>query len=139
MGEGRAPEEGVDTAKAKKVLEKKLRQICELEERRKRGDVLNEDQVAKSKKHLSDELFALNNPGYRAEEPQPEAEEAPVVEEEIPPATSIPTTKKAIEKKLRQIAELEERRAHGEALNEDQLLKLRGKRALEAALRTYES
>merc|ERR1712107_548482 len=46
------------------------------------------------------------------------------------------TNRKAIEKKLRQIAELEEKQSRGNALNDDQLAKLRTKGDLENELRT---
>jgi len=144
-----------------KAIEKKLRQIVELEERQARGDTLNEDQISKiqSKESLEAELRALrisDSPssatgGVAAEFVEAaaavtvngsgsgdavQASAPPVVEQvaEEPPKPAA-SNKKAIEKKLRQIAELEERQARGEALNEDQLMKLQSKSQLEATLR----
>merc|ERR1712136_489632 len=93
-----------------------------------------------AKDQLRAELFAIDNPGVPQEEPleEPlvEPSEGPsggsVAEEACIPV-AIPSTQKGIEKKLRQIAELEAR-GRVERLNEDQLHKLQSKRALEEAL-----
>jgi len=132
----------VSKEKLRKGIEKKLRQITDLEAKKARGESLNEDQLVKlgAKDQLRAELFAIDNPGVPQEEPleEPlvEPSEGPsggsVAEEACIPV-AIPSTQKGIEKKLRQIAELEAR-GRVERLNEDQLHKLQSKRALEEAL-----
>mmetsp|Transcript_18335 Transcript_18335/g.64410 ORF Transcript_18335/g.64410 Transcript_18335/m.64410 type:complete len:306 (+) Transcript_18335:67-984(+) len=143
-----------------KAVEKKLRQISDLEERRAKGEALNEDQLSKlqSKTELEEELARLRiggEPASEASNPTPVAASAKLVAvapsavaastngkvaPAAPPvqesAESKGANKKAIDKKLRQIADLEERQAKGEVLNEDQLAKLAAKSELEAALKS---
>lgn len=148
-----------DPVKARKALEKKIRQIAELEERQAQGQELNDDQLAKlaSKLSLSEELTSLDaaaaggqashvpsgaspasGGGYHskplpvAPAPQAAAEALAAAAEETQGAPQ--KQAKAIEKKLRQISELEQKQAGGTQLNSDQLAKVSQKAALEAEL-----
>mmetsp|Transcript_23368 Transcript_23368/g.79171 ORF Transcript_23368/g.79171 Transcript_23368/m.79171 type:complete len:172 (-) Transcript_23368:180-695(-) len=167
---------------SEKAIEKKLKQIVELEEKKAKGEALNEDQQAKlqNKKALQQELERLRKGGAPAAAPaapvpqaapvaatapaapaEPEEaqapEEAPAAAEAAPapaaeeaPAMAVvevaavveaakpaaPATKKAIEKKLRQITEIEEKKAKGESLNDDQVKKLAMKKELQVAMKT---
>lgn len=131
-------------AARQRAIEKKLRQIADLEAKRAKGEELNEDQCAKvvAKCALQAELKSLIS-GVPMEEPAPKvaaaAPEAPP-EAEVPvpvepPKAEAPKSKKAIEKKLRQIAEIEQKQAAGEELNPDQLAKLEAKKALQKELK----
>jgi len=154
--EKKPPTEEKEGGARQRAVEKKLRQIADLEAKQAQGEELNEDQCAKvgAKKDLEAELKSLIS-GIPREAPVQEAapkaavaapavvEQAKtaveVVEEkavEEPPKAEAPKSKKAIEKKLRQIAELEEKQAKGEELNPDQLSKLGQKKELQRELKT---
>lgn len=127
-----------------KALQKKLRQIEELEERQAKGEALNEDQLSKvaaKAKVQADLTSVMNGEPPRLEERQeavsesaPVVKEAPPVVEEVAPLA--PKSKKAIEKKLRQIADIELKLKNGEELNSDQKDKLASKAELEEQLKT---
>jgi len=63
-----------------------------------------------------------------------EAQVPALAEERVRNTEDEAKKRKAVEKKLRQICELEQRAARGEELNEDQVLKISGKSALEEEL-----
>lgn len=151
-------------AKNEKNIRKKLRQIEELEAKQKQGDELNEDQALKvaGKKKLEAELKAvlagevvLATPapapaakpaapaaaaGYTAAPaaaaPMPAAAAAPAAAAPVAVPAAGAKSKKAIEKKLKQVAELEEKERNGEELNYDQKAKLASKKQLQAELKT---
>lgn len=129
--------------KSVKALQKKLRQIEELEERQAKGEALNEDQLSKvaAKARVQADLTsAINGEPPRVEEREQVVPTAAVTE--VPPAieepapASAPKNKKAIEKKLRQIADIELKLKNGEELNDDQKAKLKSKAELEEQLKT---
>jgi len=147
--------------KNEKNIRKKLRQIEVLEEKQQKGEDLNEDQLAKiaNKATLQAELKAcLAGETVPAAKPPAQVSQAapvaaapaaasasavaaaaePVVSAAAAPApdSAAPTkNRKAIEKKLRQIAEIEEKQRNGETLNADQEAKLATKKELEADLK----
>eukprot|EP00929_Paragymnodinium_shiwhaense_P030641 TRINITY_DN17327_c0_g1_i1.p1 TRINITY_DN17327_c0_g1~~TRINITY_DN17327_c0_g1_i1.p1 ORF type:complete len:256 (-),score=146.53 TRINITY_DN17327_c0_g1_i1:124-891(-) len=159
-----------------KALQKKLKQIQELEERQAKGDALNEDQLAKvaQKAELEKQLQSGGEQKQEevaavAEEPveekqrwggytqaewddwhaeQKKANEskveeapvaepapAPVVEEAKPEPEAEKLSAKALEKKLRQITELEQKKKAGETLNADQVEKIKRKKEFQAMLK----
>uniref|UniRef100_A0A6U6XG88 WHEP-TRS domain-containing protein n=1 Tax=Zooxanthella nutricula TaxID=1333877 RepID=A0A6U6XG88_9DINO len=164
-------------AKSQKALEKKLRQIAEIEQKRAAGVALNEDQLAKlaSKAGLSAELERLRRGDPLPDQTPASADEAPpspaAAEDAgedadktareaasgvacsgppgspeassaeastiLPPAppSALAGNRRAIEKKLRQIEELEEKQSRGMSLNEEQLVKLGGKAGLQDLLK----
>jgi len=154
--------------KKAKAIQKKLRQIQDLEAKLEGGEGLNEEQLAKvaNKAALQAELKEVSNPKKKAPAASPKqapaaAPAAPAVEQPVaaakvpekaaeapapapaptPPAPPAPEPAaaqknlKAIEKKLRQIEELEEKQKGGTTLNEDQLAKLAMKKELQADLK----
>jgi len=136
--------------KNEKAIRKKLRQIDDLEAKQKQGEVLNDDQLAKiaARKTLEAELKAVlageTVPSAPAPAPAsappaaaPAASTAPAAAAAAAaaePAAAASKSRKALEKKLRQIAEVEEKQRQGETLNDDQLAKLATKKELEAEL-----
>lgn len=148
-----SPEESA--AKNEKAIRKKLRQLAELEDKQSQGEVLNEDQQAKvaNKASLEDELKAVLagelSPPVSKPVPvaapataavpvvAPAAAAAPVAAPvaSVPEPAAAPKNRKGIEKKLRQIAEIEEREKAGEVLNDDQKSKVASKKQLEAELK----
>mmetsp|Transcript_67741 Transcript_67741/g.107316 ORF Transcript_67741/g.107316 Transcript_67741/m.107316 type:complete len:274 (+) Transcript_67741:55-876(+) len=136
--EDAAEKDGATGGRSAKALEKKLRQIEQLEERQAKGEALNEDQLSKiaaKAKIQADLTSVLNGEEPRAEEPKAVVEESVAVDEPVAPAAA-QKNKKAIEKKLRQIADIELKQQNGEELNEDQRLKLASKAELEAQLKS---
>lgn len=146
-----SPEESA--AKNEKAIRKKLRQLAELEDKQRQGEVLNEDQQAKvaNKASLEAELKAV----LSGELPPPVSKPAPVAAPaaaapvvapaaaatvaapaaSAPEPAAAPKNRKGIEKKLRQIAEIEEKEKAGEVLNDDQKSKIASKNQLEAELK----
>jgi uncharacterized protein with WD repeat len=138
--------------KNEKAIRKKIRQIEDLEAKQKQGEVLNDDQLAKlaARKTLEAELKAVlageTVPSAPAPAPAsappaaaPAASTAPAAAAATaaaaePAAAAASKSRKALEKKLRQIAEVEEKQRKGETLSDDQLAKLATKKELEAEL-----
>jgi len=139
-GDDAAPSAVPQRGASQKALDKKLRQIAELEARRSRGEALTEDQLTKiaSRAELESELAKARGgalaPTSTVEAPPAESASRP--KEAAAAGTSAPTqNRKALEKKLKQIGELEDKKAKGEALNADQIAKLVLRPSLEAELR----
>lgn len=138
-----------------RAIEKKLRQIEDLEAKQAQGATLLEEQIIKvsAKKELQAELKSILS-GAPMEEVAPKPAVAVAVVEPVvaaaapevvaaveevaaePPKFEAPKSKKAIEKKLRQIAEIEEKQSNGEELNPEQVTKLETKKELQQALKT---
>mmetsp|Transcript_74600 Transcript_74600/g.207347 ORF Transcript_74600/g.207347 Transcript_74600/m.207347 type:complete len:305 (-) Transcript_74600:53-967(-) len=160
--EGDAADSVEQGIKMRKALEKKLRQVAELQERQSNGETLNEDQLAKlaSRPQLEADLRKLTrmtNGEHVTTEPMvdapprtgsgaheaadrdetTDAEKPQCVARDAAPAPG-PGSRKALEKKLRQISELVERQKKGDVLNEDQLAKIASRPQLEGQLRNCE-
>jgi len=114
--------------------------VAERSERQAVGQALKDDQLAKfvldSKAKLE---LPVGDAGSGAVQDALQVQmaqmslNAPQIEPATPAATGIPS-RRALEKKLRQIAELEAKQARGEILNSDQLAKLTSKLCLVAAI-----
>eukprot|EP00927_Polykrikos_kofoidii_P031827 TRINITY_DN27273_c0_g3_i1.p1 TRINITY_DN27273_c0_g3~~TRINITY_DN27273_c0_g3_i1.p1 ORF type:complete len:314 (-),score=85.41 TRINITY_DN27273_c0_g3_i1:244-1185(-) len=156
-GASALPTSAAEDEKRRKAIEKKLRQVADLEARRDSGEQLNEDQQSKLD-HKTDLVAQLAQLSISKESPKPRPSGGPTglgeADAALPsaPASAAAETrsekaasaaaisegarsKKALEKKLRQVAEIEEKQARGEALNDDQLSKLSQKASLEAEYR----
>jgi hypothetical protein len=161
--EGRGGADMTDAVKNEKNIRKKLRQIEELEAKEQNGEALNEDQLAKvsNKANLEAELKAVlagepvpaqasapaaapqqsaaSKAASASADPAPAgytASSAPAPPVPEPAAAAASKNRKAIEKKLRQIAEIEEKERNGETMNDDQRAKLASKKQLQADLKT---
>mmetsp|Transcript_33065 Transcript_33065/g.61663 ORF Transcript_33065/g.61663 Transcript_33065/m.61663 type:complete len:328 (+) Transcript_33065:46-1029(+) len=173
--EGAQESSATKDQKTLKGLEKKLRQITDLENKQASGDALNSDQLAKIQgkalleaqiqsliaqlngtgQASAESLDAPNEPGSQelcapavltasvatasTADESAHTEDAPAVEPQAAEVSSggaqlSSSKRKNLEKKLRQIAELEEKQSRGETLNADQLAKLASKAELESAL-----
>ncbi|CAJ1421260.1 unnamed protein product [Effrenium voratum] len=143
-----------------KNLRKKLGQIEQLEKDEREGKKLNDEQKEKllGRQKLEEEIKALEA-GEVSIEPAPAATQSPAdecgqedvgakaAEAEAPPAPGDPkpaeaagmrkaqsSKGKGLEKKLREIAQLEDKRSKGEQMDKKQIEKIDKKRELEEQL-----